>query len=1134
MPTITFSEYSIGTVNPIYTFTDTVVRTTGVIVSDGAQPASPVIAANSSYTGPVFVYFDTPVTTVTLDVGYFNNLGSTRIEFRDQFGRIVQSYHNTDMGVLTFGCDHPAGIASIAIIDEAFDAAGFSVDTIMFGPVAAELPAPTVARVSAAASVDRAFGTVQGGTTLTFSDAVGDTDSQDFITLNVSAATTARVRIFLNGDPDNVREVTVNLVAGNNILRILADDSYGDLEGYTMVVQVADFADPDAQFINDTLKDILGSVLDYKKLQSEVFQHILTLGDDVDEAAALMGKMAKAFSILGYTIDVANRIDNIRSASDWKKQLAIEMGDFVLNFATTSGVGVGVSFVGTPIAGAVAGFAANLVYTYGLSSYVRTELGDAYETYINTHNVDGTLIAGATADGTVLGDAGADALDGADPDFSNLVFDEAWYLATYADAAAAVASGAAVSGLAYYLSTGIGLGHAINAGGTVVDPADVADGLDINDPGSLMDQYLDTRVLGTRAGDLLNAGEVALSDFINDDIRTASTELALNGNLSALANRIAQDWMLNHQGTIEEAMLDGGAGWAETLSNGETFQVFLADLAAAAGIDLSQTSLLVSWNGGDTPEEVYASLVTTIGASQLLVGLESESIGVAQVGGLWVILISTQSLADDGIATDASVQHAAGDDYGNDLLGGEGMDLIDGNGGYDHVWGRGGNDTLSGEVGNDTLEGGAGADSLLGGAGNDTLIGDGFANAPAVDPGAVLTDITLGGTGLQVIAQAMVNDVGAPIALDTMWSIAADPNIVDATTHPHLTLEITASGERYESFSFTARAGQTFVFDIDGVSDAGTNVDSYLELRNADGTIIAYDDDSSTTDGAGGSTSGYDPYLSYTFSTDGIYTINLRRFGTSNFTAGTTARLAISLDTLHDAPPPPPPSGAHADTLLGGLGNDWISGEAGSDSLRGGDGADTVLGGEGDDTIFGGDTTADLRDVIYGGDGNDTIDGGYGNDELRGDDGNDAIEGYFGSDTIIGGTGNDTISGSALSDQLFGGDNNDFLNGGFGHDRMNGGAGADRFYHLGIANHGSDWVQDYNGAEDTLVFGNASATRSQFQINYGTTVGAGDAAVQEAFVVYRPTGQVIWALVDGAGQDHIWLQIGAASYDLMA
>ena len=40
---------------------------------------------------------------------------------------------------------------------------------------------------------------------------------------------------------------------------------------------------------------------------------------------------------------------------------------------------------------------------------------------------------------------------------------------------------------------------------------------------------------------------------------------------------------------------------------------------------------------------------------------------------------------------------------------------------------------------------------------------------------------------------------------------------------------------------------------------------------------------------------------------------------------------------------------------------------------------------------------------------------------------------------------------------------------------------------------------------------------------------AGDDAVQEAFVIYKPTGQIMWALIDGEGQDPINLQIAGAS-----
>jgi len=223
--------------------------------------------------------------------------------------------------------------------------------------------------------------------------------------------------------------------------------------------------------------------------------------------------------------------------------------------------------------------------------------------------------------------------------------------------------------------------------------------------------------------------------------------------------------------------------------------------------------------------------------------------------------------------------------------------------------------------------------------------------------------------------------------------------------------------------------------------------------------------------------------------------------------------------------------GAGDDVLRAGPGNSWLDGGGGNDTLTAeGAGAFTLVGGSGDDLIFGGA----LRDVIYGGDGNDTAYGGYGNDEIRGDAGNDLIFGDQGADTLIGGTGHDTLSGGSLGDLLFGGDGDDFLNGGFGFDRLNGGAGADTFFHLGVPDHGSDWIQDYNAAEgDVLQIGIAGATRAQFQINIANTPNAGSADVAEAFVIYRPSGQILWALVDGAGQDSINLRIGAEVFDLM-
>ena len=227
--------------------------------------------------------------------------------------------------------------------------------------------------------------------------------------------------------------------------------------------------------------------------------------------------------------------------------------------------------------------------------------------------------------------------------------------------------------------------------------------------------------------------------------------------------------------------------------------------------------------------------------------------------------------------------------------------------------------------------------------------------------------------------------------------------------------------------------------------------------------------------------------------------------------------------------------------LIGDDGNDRLLGHGGNDRLEGGRGADTLNGGAGDDTLIGGDDQLDLRDVIYGGAGNDVIDGGYGNDLIYGQEGNDTLEGGWGADEVIGQDGDDVLNGGVYSDLVFGGAGRDFVNGGFGHDRINGGSGADIFYHLGIADHGSDWIQDYSAAEgDVLLFGQPGALPGQFQINYAHTTDAqgersGDDTLAEAFVIYRPTGQIIWALVDGAAQDEILLRVAGSDvvYDLL-
>ena len=254
----------------------------------------------------------------------------------------------------------------------------------------------------------------------------------------------------------------------------------------------------------------------------------------------------------------------------------------------------------------------------------------------------------------------------------------------------------------------------------------------------------------------------------------------------------------------------------------------------------------------------------------------------------------------------------------------------------------------------------------------------------------------------------------------------------------------------------------------------------------------------------------------------------------ASFAGDAGVRVSLLIDGPQD-------TGMGLDTLIGienlegSTVNDVLIGDAGNNLLLGGDGLDTLIGGDGDDRLIGGSSIADLRDMIYGGDGNDWIDGGYGNDELRGDAGNDTISGGFGVDNIVGGLGDDLLTGQAWSDLIFGGDGADFINGGFGFDRLNGGGGADRFFHLGIADHGIDWVQDYHALEgDVLIFGGGDATGSDFLVQMANTQNAGDAGIQEAFVTHIPSGNLLWALIDGGGQEQINLMVNGVIYDLLA
>ncbi|WP_052249882.1 calcium-binding protein [Tateyamaria sp. ANG-S1] len=435
--------------------------------------------------------------------------------------------------------------------------------------------------------------------------------------------------------------------------------------------------------------------------------------------------------------------------------------------------------------------------------------------------------------------------------------------------------------------------------------------------------------------------------------------------------------------------------------------------------------------------------------------------------------------------------------------------------------------TLLGGAGNDTLRGDVG-DTLRGGDGDDRFVVDGsFSNLPApsttIEGGAGIDTLeaiygryyqNLDLSGIEVLQGGGAFFRNVALSFDQFTNFSGITFLG--------TGEINLNG-RVQSVALNAQGQYQMVFrtQVAGNDDftltdhwGRVNVDMGLgddTVRTGDGNDHIFEHDV-----FGG---GNDLFMSG----DGHDTLNggdgddtLIAWGTDNDVS----------DFVR--------GGFGNDSIETGAGNDEVFGDVGNDTIDAGDGSDTVNGGSGDDVIVGGTSANDISDVLSGSFGNDLIRGGAGNDMLRGDSGNDTLEGETGADTLIGGDGNDDLSGGALADVLIDGAGDDFLNGGFGSDLINlvENGGADRIFHAGATGHGSDWVAGFQD-QDTLVFGGAGQA-SDFQVNRANTADAGDANVDELFVTYVPSGQILWALVDGDDLTALNLQIADQTFDLLA
>lgn len=210
---ITFSEFAVGTVNPVYTAADyggsvgaptvtfdgwfsgqslstnpsvdcpgaaasacIVGSPTGplsldplspdtFITTDGANPTSPVLSGTPRFNGGVAVLFSTDQFGVGFDGGFFDAVGSTAITAFDRAGNVIGSVANTVTGIEFLGLatdDNTASIAGVFLDLVGDEPAGFAIDNIRFGQVSdldvGQIPEPHILAVFAMGIAGMMFG----------------------------------------------------------------------------------------------------------------------------------------------------------------------------------------------------------------------------------------------------------------------------------------------------------------------------------------------------------------------------------------------------------------------------------------------------------------------------------------------------------------------------------------------------------------------------------------------------------------------------------------------------------------------------------------------------------------------------------------------------------------------------------------------------------------------------------------------------------------------------------------------------------------------------------------------------------------------------------------------------------------
>ena len=177
--------------------------------------------------------------------------------------------------------------------------------------------------------------------------------------------------------------------------------------------------------------------------------------------------------------------------------------------------------------------------------------------------------------------------------------------------------------------------------------------------------------------------------------------------------------------------------------------------------------------------------------------------------------------------------------------------------------------------------------------------------------GAFITNISMAAS----ISDSSSNSTfGTAQNIDSSFTTAFSPDIGDAAgnntslSSRHVTIAATGDNS-YDYFSFSVLKVNTIGrFDIDHTF----STDTVIALWDSAGNFLKFNDDSSITSGANGSTSGLDAFIEHTFSSAGSFVVGVARSGAAATNNGWSSGNVLlpgdnyTLQTSLEAPAPVP------------------------------------------------------------------------------------------------------------------------------------------------------------------------------------------------------------------------------------